>query len=95
MDYTLKGSFNYAKNLILNIKCGENISFVTIHEISSRILENFDENAEVLLGCRAEDGFSPDEVQIVLVTASLIVITKNLFLKQTPKQTQRSSFFNF
>lgn len=70
LDYTmLKGSFNYAKNLILNIKCGENISFVTIHEISSRILENFDENAEVLLGCRAEDGFSPDEVQIVLVTA--------------------------
>lgn len=65
----LKGSLDYAEKLILNIKCGENVSFVTIHEISSRILENFDENAEVLLGCRAEDGFSPDEVQIVLVTA--------------------------
>ena len=70
LDYTmLKGSFNYAKNLILNIKCGENISIATIHEISSRILENFDKNAKVFLGCRTEDDFPPDEVQIVLVTA--------------------------
>lgn len=70
LDYTmLKGSFDYAKKLILNIKCGKNISFATVHEISSEILENVDENVEVLVGYKAVDGFSPDEVQIVLVTA--------------------------
>lgn len=65
----LKGSLDYAEKLILNIKCGENVSFATVHKISSEILENVDKNVEVLVGYEAVDGFSPDEFQIVIITA--------------------------
>lgn len=66
----IRGSFENAEKVLINIQGGSSLNLHIVHEIVEKLTNKIHEDAEVLLSVQTDkDNFSADEFKIMVITA--------------------------